>query len=37
MINPNNLHLCFPIKVRKNTNNVNDVDADMITIDSNFK
>ena len=33
--NPNSFHLCFPITVKKNTNNDNDIDDDLITV-SNF-
>ena len=31
-INPNNMQLCFQIKVKKNSNNASDIDRDMITV-----
>ena len=34
-VNPNGSHICFPIKIRKKTNNAADIDTDLITV-SNF-
>ena len=33
--NPNSIHICFPIKILKATNETNDIDTDLITV-SNF-
>ena len=35
-VNPNSIHICFPIKIKKNTNNALDIDADMITVNNFF-
>ena len=34
-INPNNIHNCFPIKIKKKTNALN-IDGDMITVNNFF-
>ena len=35
-VNPNSIHLCFPIKIKKATNMLADIDSDMITVNSFF-
>ena len=34
--NPNSIHICFPIKILKATNETNDIDTDLITVSSFF-
>ena len=34
--NPNSMHLCFPLKIKKTTEKNADIDADMITVNSSF-
>ena len=31
-LNPNSVHICFPIKIKKNTNSAQDIDPDLITV-----
>ena len=33
-INPNNIHICFPMKIKKSTNQSADIDGDLITVNS---
>ena len=35
-INPANIHLCFPIKIFKKSDNSNDIDNDLVTVNSVF-
>ena len=35
-VNPSNIHICFPIKIKKKTNNNSDIDDDMITVNNFF-
>ena len=35
-LNPNSVHICFPIKIKKNTNSAQDIDADLITVNNFF-
>ena len=35
-VNPNSIHLCFPMKIKKATNMFADVDSDMITVNNIF-
>lgn len=31
-INPSTIHICFPMKITKSTNNSTDIDGDLITV-----
>ena len=35
-INPNSIHICFPIKIKKKINQNLDADADLITVNNIF-
>ena len=35
-VNPANIHICFPIKIKKKSDNTADVDADLITVNNFF-
>ena len=35
-VNPNNIHICFPIKTKKKSNNSSDINADLITVNNFF-
>ena len=35
-VNPNSINLCFPIKIKKATNMLADIDSDMITVTNSF-
>ena len=35
-VNPSNIHICFPIKIKKQSNNSSDVDSDLITVNNFF-
>ena len=35
-VNPNSIHICFPIKIKKATNKAADIDGDVITVNSFF-
>ena len=35
-INPNSIHLCFPMKIKKATNEATDIDGDLITVNNFF-
>ena len=35
-INANSIHICFPIKIKKNNNTALDIDADLITVNNFF-
>ena len=34
--NPNSMYICFPIKIKKDTNKANDIDDDLITVNNFF-
>ena len=34
--NPNTMHLCFPMKIKKTANNNADIDTDLITVNNYF-
>ena len=34
--NPENIHICFPIKIKKKANNNSDIDGDLITVNNFF-
>ena len=34
--NPNSMHICFPIKIKKAANEASDIDTDLITINIFF-
>ena len=34
--NPNSIHICFPIKIKKSTNEANDIGNDLITVNNFF-
>ena len=35
-VNPNGIHICFPIKIKRKTNNAADIDTDLITVNNFF-
>ena len=35
-VNPSNIHICFPIKIKKKPNNNSDIDDDLITVNNFF-
>ena len=35
-VNPSNIHICFPIKIKKQSNNSSDIDSDLITVNNFF-
>ena len=35
-VNPNSIHICFPIKIFKKINYAADIDSDMITLNNSF-
>ena len=35
-VNPTSTHLCFPIKIKKKSNNSSDIDGDLITVNNFF-
>ena len=35
-VNPANIHICFPIKIKKKSNNNSDIDDDLITVNNFF-
>ena len=35
-VNPSNIHICFPIKIKKNLNNSSNIDGDLITVNNFF-
>ena len=35
-VNPANIHICFPIKIKKKSNNNSDIDDDLITANNFF-
>ena len=35
-VNPNSIHICFPIKIKKKSNNNADIDSDLITVNNFF-
>ena len=35
-VNPANIHICFPIKIKKKSNNFSDIDDDLITVNKIF-
>ena len=35
-VNPSNIHICFPIKIKKSSNKNSDIDSDLITVKNFF-
>ena len=35
-VNPSNIHICFPIKIKKKSDNNADIDGDLITVNNFF-
>ena len=35
-VNPNSIHICFPMKMKKASDQTADIDADMITVNNFF-
>ena len=35
-VDPNGVHICFPIKIKRKTSNALDIDADLITVNNFF-
>ena len=35
-VNPNSIHVCFPIKIKKKSNNIADIDGNLITVNIFF-
>ena len=35
-VNPNGVHICFPIKIKRKTSNALDIDADLIMVNNFF-
>ena len=35
-VNPNGVHICFPVKIKRKTNNALDIDAALITVNNSF-
>ena len=35
-VNPKSIHICFPIKIKKNSNSAQDIDADLIIVNNFF-
>ena len=35
-VNPANIHICFPIKIKNKSNNSSDIDDDIITVNNFF-
>ena len=35
-VNPNSMHLCFPMKIKQLSNEANDIDSDLITVNNFF-
>ena len=35
-VNPNSIHLCFPMKIKKSSNQTSDIDGDLITVNNFF-
>ena len=35
-VNPSNIHICFPIKIKKKSNNNSNTDGDLITVNNFF-
>ena len=35
-VNPNGIHVCFPIKIKKGTNKASNIDADLVTVNNFF-
>ena len=36
LVNPANIHICFPIKIKQKSNNSSDIDDDLITVNNFF-
>ena len=34
--NPNSIHICFPMKIKNATNETDDIDTDLITVNNFF-
>ena len=35
-VNPSSIHLCFPMKIKKSSNEAQDIDSDLITVNNFF-
>ena len=35
-VNPNSMHLCFPMKIKQLSNEANDLDSNLITVNNFF-
>ena len=35
-VNPNSIHICFPLKIKKKSNEVQDIDDDLVTVNNFF-
>ena len=35
-VNPNNIHICFPVKIKKSSNAATDIDGDLKTVNNFF-
>ena len=35
-VNPNSIHICFPMKIKKSSNTTTDIDGDLKTVNSFF-
>ena len=35
-VNPNNIHFCFPMEIKKSSNESSDIDGDVITVNNSF-
>ena len=35
-VNPNSIHLCFPMKIKKSSNEAQDIDSDLTTVNNFF-
>ena len=36
-VNPNSMHICFPIKIMKKSDNIAHIDGDLITVNNFFR
>ena len=36
-VNPNSMHICFPIKIMKKSDNIAHIDRDLITVNNFFR
>ena len=35
-VNPNSIHVCFPIKIKKRANKASNIDTDLVTVNNFF-